>query len=524
MTFSPSTMAAPVGVGDVIAEKYEVTKVLGVGGMGVVVAAWHLELDKLVALKFMHDDVARGQTTTDRFLREARAAARLTNEHIGRVLDVGRLPGGIPYIVMEYLEGRDLQAVLAEHGPLEVADACEYVLQVCEAMAEAHAQGIIHRDLKPENLFLTTRQDGRPLIKVLDFGISKAQHAQGPTGTHTALGTPTHMSPEQMRSSRTVDARADIWSLGVILYQLLSQKVPFWGDTITETMLKVINDPLPSLAAARPGLPPALVAAVEKCLEKNRDRRFDNVAELAHELIPFAPERARAAMSLIERVMTSKSPVVSPRALATIDDIVPCPTTEPELQPRRGDAAVVETSIASPAAAGRAAPPQAVRSSIGAPPSPPLPTTLGAAVGQSLETETPGRGFRRWRAPVAAIAVAAAITVFVVRSVKTDAPAASPPGSATDVGSSAIDAATSTGASSIVGSDGQTPDRGAPAIVDAAIAQSPPPADAAVVDAAPHDARTRVRPSVDAGVVLSIDAAVWTPEPPRMEGGLTVPR
>ena len=296
-------MGAPVRIGDVLAKKYKITKILGMGGMGVVVAARHCELNKLVALKFMHEEVSSNKQITERFLREARAAARLQNEHVVHVLDVDRLPNGVPYIVLEYLEGQDLGQLIECHGSLEVADAVEYVLQACEAMAEAHAQGIIHRDLKPQNLFLTTRQDGRRLVKVLDFGISKLQFSQNPTFTSQILGSPSYMAPEQIRSSRSVDARADVWSLGVILYQLLTNTLPFVGDTVPEVIFKILTQPPAPLI--RRGIPASLLNAIDRCLEKEPGRRFANVAEFAHELVPFTPERARAAMSLIERVMTS---------------------------------------------------------------------------------------------------------------------------------------------------------------------------------------------------------------------------
>jgi len=312
-------MAPPVRVGEILADKYEVTRVLGAGGMGVVVAARHLELDKLVALKFMHDEVSTNAQAAVRFLREARAAAQLNNEHVGRVLDVGRLPGGVPYIVMEYLEGRDLAAVCSTRGALPTSDVAEYMLQVCEAMAEAHAKGIVHRDLKPQNLFLTTRPDGRPLLKVVDFGISKTHAAKGaPTTTAQSMGSPSYMAPEQMRSAKNVDARADIWSMGVILYELLSGRLPFEADTMPELIVQVLGETTPpSLAQLRDGLPPALVRTVEKCLEKDRDRRFSSVAELAHELVPYAPDRGRAALSVIERVVNAAG---EPPRAAPIDD------------------------------------------------------------------------------------------------------------------------------------------------------------------------------------------------------------
>ncbi|TMQ08065.1 MAG: serine/threonine protein kinase [Deltaproteobacteria bacterium] len=343
---SASDMGAPVRIGDVLADKYKVTGILGSGGMGVVVAARHCELEKLVALKFIHEEVSSNEHITERFLREARAAARLRNEHVVDVLDVGRLPNGVPYIVMEYLEGQDLGQLVERRGPLEVADAVEYVLQVCEAMAEAHAQGIIHRDLKPQNLFLTTQQDGRPLVKVLDFGISKAPFSQNPTSTSQAMGSPSYMAPEQIRSSRSVDARADIWSLGVILYQLLSNTLPFVGDTGPEVMFKVLSESPPPLASVRGGLPPALVIAIDRCLEKDRERRFANVAELAHELVPFTPERARAAISLIERVMMAGAP--QPRASmpdAELAAVVPGGEATDEVVPGSMSRSPMETTL-----------------------------------------------------------------------------------------------------------------------------------------------------------------------------------
>ncbi len=370
-------MAAPVRVGDVLADKYEVTKILGVGGMGVVVAAYHRELDKLVALKFMHEELSANAQAVDRFLREARAAARLRNEHIGQVLDVGRLPSGVPYIVMEYLEGQDLGQLLEQHGPLPMPEAVEYVVQVCEAMAEAHVQGIIHRDLKPQNLFLATRPDGRSLVKVLDFGISKAQFGKGPTSTSQQMGSPAYMSPEQIRSAKDVDARADIWSLGVILYQLLSNTLPFDGDTILGVMFKACSEPTPSLAKVRDDLPSKLLQAIDRCLEKDRERRFANVAELAHELVPFASERSRAAIALIERVISSAHESR--------------PMTHDELAAVSTGGANAESWLAQPPAATR--------------------TTLGAAAASVSAGESRGSQ-RRWMVVVTASVVVISIVAF----------------------------------------------------------------------------------------------------------------
>ncbi|HEY3500068.1 MAG TPA: serine/threonine-protein kinase, partial [Polyangiaceae bacterium] len=214
--------------GQVLAGKYAVERVLGRGGMGVVVAAQHLQLFHHVAIKLMLPEVAANSEAVLRFVREARAVTRIKSEHVVRVSDVGTLDSGEPFMVMEYLEGADLGALLLQRGPLPIAEAAEYVLQACDAIAEAHALGIIHRDLKPPNLYLSRRADGSPVVKVLDFGISKAQTAAGDAMTRTSalMGSPLYMSPEQMTSSRDVDPRSDIWSLGIILYKLVSGRLP----------------------------------------------------------------------------------------------------------------------------------------------------------------------------------------------------------------------------------------------------------------------------------------------------------
>ena len=318
----------PVAEGDVLADKYKVERVLGQGAMGVVVAARHLQLQQRVAIKFLTGRATR--EVKGRFLREAQLAYKLRNEHVARVIDVGELEGGQPFMVMEYLSGQDLQQVLKALPPEEsmpVHEAVGFVLQVCEAMAEAHSQGIVHRDLKPSNLFLTESSDGSKMVKVLDFGISKETSDPGEsdggmalTRTEAVLGSPLYMSIEQMRSSRDVDARADIYALGAILYQLLTKRVPYEAQTFPELILKVASEEPPPPSAIRPDLPPPLEQAILRCLKKDRAERFPNVGELAAAIAPFATDEGigsaeRALRTIDKSSGGAGSTTLSPAAL-----------------------------------------------------------------------------------------------------------------------------------------------------------------------------------------------------------------
>lgn len=275
----------PVNVGDVLLGKYVVERVIGAGGMGVVVAVRHRDLGELYAMKFMLPVALANEQAVERFVREARAAAKLKSEHVAKVHDVGRLENGSPYMVMEYLTGSDLEGVLAQHGPLPVTTAAMYVMQACDAIAEAHEAGIVHRDLKPANLFLTKRANGSPCIKVLDFGISKSvnpdEAANSMTRTTAIMGSPYYMSPEQMRSSKNVDHRTDVWALGVILYQLSTGRVPFPGETITEVCSGVLADEPASLTTLLQGIPQEFDGVVRRCLQKQPNYRFGSARELA---------------------------------------------------------------------------------------------------------------------------------------------------------------------------------------------------------------------------------------------------
>jgi serine/threonine protein kinase len=289
-------------VGEVLAGKYRVDKILGIGGMGMVVAATHLEIDQRVALKFMLPG-ADSPESSMRFLREARAAGRLNSEHVCRVMDVGRFDTGAPYIVMEYLQGENLGAILRRRGPFRVADAVDSVLQAIEGLAEAHAHGIIHRDLKPDNLFFHKRNDGGSTVKILDFGISKITIEGLSTRTGDIMGSPAYMAPEQMESTRNVDHRADIWSIGVVLYQLVVGQAPFVGDTLPLLCMHVVNDEPTAMSSIRGDLPEGFEAVVMRCLRKEPYERFADVGELAHALAPFGPKSASVSASRIQIVL-----------------------------------------------------------------------------------------------------------------------------------------------------------------------------------------------------------------------------
>src|SRR5581483_9981572 len=225
--------------GSILLGKYRVEGMLGQGGMGVVLKVTHLGLSEELAIKVLLPGAATNPEVTARFLREAQSAVRLRGEHVGRVSDVGMLPEGLPFMVMEFLRGVDLCGELARRTTLPVGEAVDYTLHACEALAEAHTLGIIHRDIKPANLFLTTRPDGTPLIKVLDFGISKASGLDSmATRTEMVMGTPGYMSPEQMKTAKDVDARTDIWALGIVLYECLTGKRPFYGESFSAIVLK----------------------------------------------------------------------------------------------------------------------------------------------------------------------------------------------------------------------------------------------------------------------------------------------
>jgi serine/threonine protein kinase len=316
---SPDSSPALEGTPELVAGKYLPVRLVGEGGMGFVVEAEHVVLERGVAIKLMKPDTARVPGAASRFLREARAAVSIQSEHVARVLDVGSVDAsdavalrpilgdvaeGTPYMVMELLRGVDLATLLRARGRLPIDDAIDYVLQACEAIAEAHRLGIVHRDLKPANLFLTARPDETPLVRVLDFGISKTSAPQDgcTTTAGSALGSPRYMCPEAIRDTKTVDARADVWALGCILYELASGLPAFDSDSIAGLAARIATDPAPLLRGAVPTAPAALERVVAACLEKDPSRRMSGVAELARSLAPVAPARARLSIERIARI------------------------------------------------------------------------------------------------------------------------------------------------------------------------------------------------------------------------------
>jgi len=297
----PQARAIP-SVGELVNGKYRVDGTAGTGGMGVVLVATHVELGHRVAIKVLAHDEGTNDTAVERFLREGKAAASLRSDHVVRIYDVGRLESGVPYMVMELLIGEDLGSYVSTHGPVETTQAVDWILQACNAIAEAHATGIIHRDLKPANLFLTQRSDGSDCVKVLDFGISKrltspeADPFQASlTATRQVVGSPAYMSPEQVRNSRDVDHRVDIWALGMTLYEFLSGRPAFFADTFPAVCAAIAADAPVPLREVVPDVAQGLERIVLQCLEKDPAKRFASVSDLAATLVPYGPIRAPSA-------------------------------------------------------------------------------------------------------------------------------------------------------------------------------------------------------------------------------------
>ena len=440
--------------GALIAGKYRIDRTLGEGGMGVVVAATNLHLDQRVALKFLLPDLLGEKAVVERFLREARASARLRSEHVCRVYDVG-VENSAPFIVMELLEGRDLAAMVSGNGPLPISMAADCVLQATIGLAEAHALGIVHRDLKPANLFVTARPDGTSLVKILDFGIAKAPSDTQfqLTRTTAVMGSPGYMSPEQLRSARDADARSDIWALGVTLFELVAGRQPFASESITELTLRVAIDPTPPL----PGVPREFERVVARCLEKDPGRRFANVSQLAAALAPFGTAR------IAEMAM--------------------------------GTASMLSIAAARPAGT-------AVTSDH-------APTTLGSSAGMFASAAS-ARSRLRWGLVGVAL-VAAIATVAVVKLREPDAPAAAQPRESTLAAPAPI--ASDAGVPAVT-ADAASAAVATPPPATATVPAPPPPAPAAAVKPPPTAPLPR-SPATAQAAPSTAPPSTAAPPPPR---------
>ncbi|MDI1444318.1 serine/threonine-protein kinase [Polyangium sp. 6x1] len=392
-----------VTVGEVIAGKYRVEREIGRGGMGLVLLAMHVDLEQPVAVKVLHEHSAYDDGAIARFIREARAAGKIQSEHVARVMDAGLLPEGGAYIVMELLDGKDLADVLHDEGALDVAVAVKHLLEACDAVAAAHAVGIVHRDLKPANLFLARKPDETQIVKVLDFGVSKMVLPNAPTAVSgltqsgQIFGSPSYMAPEQLRSATDVDARADIWSLGVVLYELVTGRLPFPARTMADMMAAVVRDPPQPLAEVRADAPPELEAILMRCLEKEPSDRYSSVGELARALAPLSPGN-EALVARIERV--------SARSAAGGAPSLPVPSSARVDVVASGQADAVTRG-------GSAEGPQDITS----------PSPLSRSLRSVRPSSLPGRS--RWIV-WAATALVAAVTLAVILSHRAPRPTTTP--------------------------------------------------------------------------------------------------
>ena len=334
--------------GTIVAGKYRVESILGKGGMGMVYRAYHLALQEDVAIKVLRREVSRDEEVFQRFTREAQSAAKLKSEHVARIKDVGTFDDGLPYIVMEFLEGADLGQMVDTHGAMTIPVAVDLVLQACDAIVEAHSLGIVHRDIKPTNLFVSFRPDQSAIVKVLDFGISKSANGTdlSLTQTQSMLGTPAYMSPEQMRSARSVDARTDLWSIGTVLYELVEGRRPFEAESFSEMCVMVAVDP-PARMTKAIGLDPVIA----RCLAKQPTDRYPHVAELMRDLAAFAgnPEAAHHYVKRAYRTLGLPVPTSmesSPNIMRMPSYATPVPGPSPTLVHDAASAAMAVANAA----------------------------------------------------------------------------------------------------------------------------------------------------------------------------------
>jgi serine/threonine-protein kinase len=347
--------------GDTLGGKFRIERLVGRGGMGVVMEATNVQLDQKVAIKLLARK-ADDPSVVERFMREAKAAARLKSEHVARVFDVGKDPTHGPFIVMEFLDGKTLAQLVSETGRVPLHRAVEYVIDACEGLAEAHARGIVHQDVKPGNLFVVTGDDGRPSVKVLDFGIATMRTKEPATrdsksSAPRSQGTPAYLSPEQLRG-HDVDHRADIWSLGCVLYELLCAERAFRSQRFTELVTQILETP-PEPMPADLELPSAVTQVLDRCLQKNPEARYHSTGELALALLPFARRRAHSSVAkAVAHVKTGgldpnlEMPSSMPPPPNVADsgptDIALMPTLRPPPVPSFSDAPVEKKTSSAP--------------------------------------------------------------------------------------------------------------------------------------------------------------------------------
>ncbi|HEX3477971.1 MAG TPA: serine/threonine-protein kinase, partial [Kofleriaceae bacterium] len=434
---TPRSIDAGVAIGEVFVEKYRVDRILGHGGMGVVAMCTHLALNEHVAIKMLRKDVLDDADAVERFMREAQAAVKLKSEYVARVIDVGRSSANVPYMVMEYLDGEDLGQLLEDRRTLGVPWAVEITMQCCEALAEAHSLSIVHRDVKPTNLFVTWRPDGSAIIKVLDFGISKAlsSNSMALTQTQSLLGTPAYMSPEQMRSARNVDARTDIWSLGTVLYEMLEGRRPFEAESFSEMCVKVaVDEP-----GAMTQTPPGLQQVVLRCLEKSPDQRYPSMADLARDLVPFAQDSHQAQVLVDRMTRTLRRSQVQPVEWANSSGAIRLPSGErlaesSPVLPTAPAPLVSPPPVTAPATADAPAPADAPALADAPPPTAgaesPVPEPVraersGPALSDTLAVSRPRRRGRLAIATAVIAAAALGVAISIARS-PSPAPSGSP--------------------------------------------------------------------------------------------------
>jgi len=290
-------------LGQTLAGKYLVEQLIKRGGMGAVYRGKHVMMDKTVAIKVLRQSLAGDDAVVARFSREAKAASRISHPHAVSVTDFGEAENGVVFLVMEYLDGRTLKDIIRTEGPMPLGRTVEIVRQVSGALDAAHKEGVIHRDLKSDNIMLS-QTNGGDWARVLDFGIAKIQQAEGVrdhdiTAANLVIGTPQYMSPEQCAQTSTIDARSDVYSLGVIVYEMLAGRVPFTGESPTVIMMKQVQDPPPSVLDARPDLPASVARLIERALAKQPSERFQTAGELSEALTQAAADAPAIATPFV---------------------------------------------------------------------------------------------------------------------------------------------------------------------------------------------------------------------------------